>query len=640
MMRRPRVGGGGAFAVIVVACTLAMAPAASAVTGKLSFRNSMQPASDATSGAGLALARIGCIPSLLGPGSLTPRQLTFAAALARANRLVGSTGSRYKRLSRHPLARTSLGGQRLAAGAAISGSPKGALAALLAARVRKPSDPLLLIDAAAMLLQLNRPAEALAFLDRARTLKPRRLAAHSLSTTTVLLANRAAALVALQRHREAAVDARRTIRASPWIVEARETLAMALLCQGKDTEALCEFRAALKRPLEQGEERLTCVGVRAARDEDYGDLTVGKDGVFPPIGYPALAEKAQTYPEYYGRLYAAISAKSAARTARAQQLQGLEAAWRLKASPAEIQRSADLRNAISAVPVAADATAALETARTLQTQINDLVTEDTERARLAVLACGGAANPTQCVFDRCNPVVLQNHSVWLNRQTQLEATLRNQWRISHRRMDALLQNIADPVQNELAAQFMDTIGDSWWHLIIDGATPMAGTETLLTDVCVMPQIAPPAETAAAPETVKPNPCPPAVSGLKLSGDLGKAEMGPRAPGESISFGWEVNCSEVEVSGDWSPLPLLTGFGKLSQNFRDGSATFVMGSKAGGFGLEFTSELYVSVGRDGSIRDAGWRVGPKGPFGASDIVDIPIIASAAPSSALPVFGAGG
>ena len=49
---------------------------------------------------------------------------------------------------------------------------------------------------------------------------------------------------------------------SAWLVEARENRGMALLCQNKDEEAACEFREAAKRPLEEGEERLTCVGAR------------------------------------------------------------------------------------------------------------------------------------------------------------------------------------------------------------------------------------------------------------------------------------------------------------------------------------------------------------------------------------------
>ncbi len=626
-LRRAVTSSLGAIVALVV-----VVPAAGAITGSLSFRNSRQPLPDSAGSANLTIARLACFPSSFRPAALRQRPLTFTAALARANQLVGSKGARYAKLKRSRFVRTSLGGQRLAAAAGLKGSPKGALAALLAARANHPGDPLLLIDAAAMLLTLDRPSEALAFLDQARRLPARRLASHSLSSTTVLLANRAAALVALRRFRAAAVDARTALRASPWLVEARETLGVALLCQNKESEAACEFRAAMKRPLERSEERLSCVGVRADRDGDFGDLTVGKDGVFPPIGYPALPEKARGYPEYYGRLNEATNAKFTARSARAPTLVALDSAWRLKASPAESQRSADLRNAISAVPASPTAKAELAKAQSLLDEITALAVADGESARTAVIDCVGNPDPN-CVYDRCHPTFVQNHPVWLNRQTQLEATLRESWRVSHRRMDALLQNISDPVQNEIAAQFIDEIGDTMWGLIIDGAVPMVGTEFLAEMVCVIPQPEPPTNPTAAPDTINPNPCPPALQGLKVSGSLGEAEI---APGSPVGFGWEVNCSEVEVSGDWGPLPLLTGFGKLSSNFRDGSATFVMGSKAGAFGLEFTSELYLSVGRDGSIRDAGWRAGPKAPLGKSDIVDIPIIKSAAPPGALPTF----
>ena len=356
--------------------------------------------------------------------------------------------------------------------------------------------------------------------------------------------------------------------------------------------------------------------------------------MFPPIGYPALPSKAEGYPEYYNRLGQATNAKGDARAAREQTLAAQDAAWRETAPPAVIQRTADLRNAISAVPGSPEAKAALATAQSLLDEITALSVANTESARQAVVDCVGNPDP-QCVFNKCNPVVQQNHPVWLNRQTRLETTLRESWRVSRRRMDALLQNIADPVQNEIAAQFIDGIGDTMWGLIIDGAVPMVATEFLLKDVCIVPQPDPPPTETVAPEKITPNPCPPALAKLKVGGDLGSADI---APDSSVSFGWEVNCSEAEVSGEWGPLPLLTGFGKLSTNFRDGSATFVMGSKAGAFGAAFTSEVYISVSRDGAIRDAGWRAGPSAPGGKSDIVDIPIIKSAAPSNALPVFGA--
>jgi hypothetical protein len=228
----------------------------------------------------------------------------------------------------------------------------------------------------------------------------------------------------------------------------------------------------------------------------------------------------------------------------------------------------------------------------------------------------------------------------MNRQTQLEATMRGLWKTTHRRMDALRQNIGNPVENELAGIDIDTIGDGWWAAIIDGARPMAATETSLKPLCLMPIVEPPADAVAAPDTQKPNPCPPALEKLSVSGDLAKGLIEDALPGEKVGFGWSINCSEVEVSGSWSPLPLLSGFGKLSQSFRDGSATLVLGSKGKGpFGLEFTSEVHITVSRDGSIQDAGWRVGPKGPFGKSDIVDIPFVKSAAPTSALPIFGVG-
>ena len=621
----------------LLAVFVVVAPTAGAV-GSLSFRNSRELLPDQQAAASLTLARLACLPA--NPLARPPKKLSFASALKRANSLVGTSKARYRKLKRQKLVRTSIGGERLAAAAMLNGSSKGALAALLAARSKHPKDPLLLIDASVALLNLNRPAEALAFLDRARKLKPRRLASHGLSTTAVLRANRAAALVALQKPTLAMADARAALRSSPWLVEARETLGTALLCANRASEALCEFRAAMKRPLEPGEERLACVGVRKTpTDADMGDLSTGKDGVFPPIGYPPAADKAESYPPYYNQLDAALSTKSNERTARAQALAPLHARFFATKEPAEVLRTTDLRNAINRLATAPATTAALAHAQALQAQIDALAQDDLAKTTEAEIQCMGSVDPN-CVRSKCRPVVLQNHAVFMNRQTQLEATMRGLWKSTHRRMDALRQNIGNPVENELAGIDIDTIGDGWWAAIIDGARPMAATETSLKPLCLTPIVEPPADDVAAPDKQKPNPCPPALEKLSVGGDLGKGLIEEALPGEKVGFGWSINCSEVEVSGSWSPLPLLSGFGKLSQSFRDGSATLVLGSKGKGpFGLEFTSEVHITVSRDGSIQDAGWRVGPKGPFGKSDIVDIPFVKSAAPTSALPIFGVG-
>ena len=113
-----------------VVALVVMVPAAGAITGSLSFRNSRQPVPGAAGSVNLTIARVGCFPTSFRPAALTQRPLTFAAALARANRLVGSKGARYTKLKRSRFVRTSLGGQRLATAAGLKGSPKGALAAL------------------------------------------------------------------------------------------------------------------------------------------------------------------------------------------------------------------------------------------------------------------------------------------------------------------------------------------------------------------------------------------------------------------------------------------------------------------------------------------------------------------------------
>ena len=385
-------------------------------------------------------------PARVAPARVTPRRVTFATAVATAQQAAGLTVGRRTKLRKQVLARTPVGAERLAAAGVMNRAGKGALAALLTAAGTHPRDPLLLIDAAALLIDAGKPNEALALLTRAQTLPQRKLRLFGISTLAILETNRSAALFRTGQYAAAAAAGRRALKKSAWLVEARENRGMALLCLNKDEEAACELRAAAKRPLEEDEERLTC-SARAATPGDFAYAAAPQAGVWPAIGYPALANKAAGYVDYYSRLSAESSARSKKANDEFNRLTLKLQRPDPDRSPASKSRATDLYAEMLKVPVRPAFTTQLERAQALQTQINDLVTATNDEMRRIITTCAGS---DACVHDRCNTLLVQNHTVWLARQTALEGTMRVWWRDLHAQMAGYAQAIGDPDPNARA----------------------------------------------------------------------------------------------------------------------------------------------------------------------------------------------
>ena len=222
------------------------APPPSPASGRCSFRNSRAAAprrrlprrSSRPRRASPACRR--CRPGIKPPpglpGAASPRaSVTFAAALATAQKVAGLSGTRARKLRANALFRTRSAPSGWRPPACWPGADKGALAALLLAAERNPRDPLPLIDAAALLIDAKKPNEALALLAQAAELPQRQAPRRSGCPRSALLeTNRAAAYFRTGQYALAVAAGRRALRASTWLVEARENVGMALLCQGRE----------------------------------------------------------------------------------------------------------------------------------------------------------------------------------------------------------------------------------------------------------------------------------------------------------------------------------------------------------------------------------------------------------------------
>ncbi len=179
-----------------------------------------------------------------------------------------------------------------AAALAVRGSNQGALAALLVARERAPNDGSLLVSAAVPLVQLGRPREALAFLDRARQLRRLGPALLGWDATAIAENNRGFALIALGRAHDAELALRRAAALEPELAEADQNLAVALACQGKTSPSLASRKAGEHRrkydyvPLPPEWSPTLGESARPLAAQVF-DLSAGKDATLPGLPYPA-----------------------------------------------------------------------------------------------------------------------------------------------------------------------------------------------------------------------------------------------------------------------------------------------------------------------------------------------------------------
>jgi hypothetical protein len=466
-------------------------------------------------------------------------------------------------------------------------------------------------------------------------------------TLALLETNRSAALFRTGEHAAAAAAARRALRRSAWLVEARENRGMALLCMGREEEAACEFRAAARRPLEEGEERLTCVGTRVTTPDDFG-FTTASPGVYPPIGYPALPSKALSYVGYYDRLNAESNARSSALSAEYDALTQKLLRPDPTRSPASKRRGDDLMLEVLKVPTRPSFVAQRERAEAIEREIGQL-TADTGVELMRIAA--QCAPDEVCYHDRCQALIQQTHPVFLARQTELEGIVRAWWRDLHAEMQGYALAIGDDDQHAAAVTQIDLQGLAGWNIIIGGAVAWNGLPATSKQACLDPLPDPPVtDPTAAPEATPRTPCPPELDKAKAKLDLakGKVKAGPLGD-VGLSAGIEVKCSEVKAFGEakWEPIPLLAGFGKLgyADTAQGGKLTIGFGAKGGAGPASFESGLQLTVERHfgGTNVDLAWKVGPtasqSGLTATSDVKEISLAKSVAPPQALPSFPAG-
>ena len=655
-MARSSVAAASLAAIALVSAAVAAAPA-SAVTGTttaVSFRNSRPLLPAASYNALLNGARaLSCAPALppgvkpppsFPPSRTKPRKVGFKTALAAGRKAAGLKGTAPKKLQKNAITRTAVGAERLAAVGILKGEGGGALAALLTVAARKPRDPLPLIDAAALLIDAGKPNEALALLAQAQKLPQRRLTSFDVPTIAVSRRIERPPFSGTGQYTAAAAAGRRALQRSPgWSRRARTGRWHSSASAGWPRRRVSSGRprSARWRRTRSG----SPAPARAPRrPSDFAD-TPAAPGVYPPIGYPALAEKADGYVDYYNRL----DIEANARFSKANDEYNRLTLKLLQPKPHQLatsrNRASDMYLEMLRVPLKARYTAAVAQGHAIGSSIISLAAEVNNEVLADINQCAGSLDPN-CLRNKCKPQVNGGHTVFLARQTQLETLMRKWWHDLHAEMLGYAQGIADPDEHARAITQIDTQGLAGWGIIRSGIPAWNGTAKFLEPACLVDQVDPPTtDPTVGPDGTPLQPCPPALDQLKAKFDIakGKVSEGPFT-GASVGASVSVKCSEVSISADasWSPVPLLSGFGKLqyAKNAQGGTLTIAIGSKGSIGPASFTSGLQLTLSQHaaGTNVDLAWKVGPS--IGSkSDIVDISIIKSVATPLTSPAVPSG-
>lgn len=271
------------------------------------------------------------------PAAAVKPMPTLNAALKSARAWLSTHEARGNKLfAASPDARTVAAASRAAEAASLLGKPGAAVTALLRAHELDPASAQHLTNLGGALLMVGLTPEALGVLDAASTRS-------SGLNRSAVAANRGLALLRLGRYAEAETTLRPVVTADPALAEARLTLARALTCQGKLTEAARWLRAGSRRTPPElvkmppspgtspGAERVHEIpdGSAAARDGGATmrpsaavyDLSRGVSTSLPALRLPQTPAEAAALLPQYQKAYAELGERGVALSRRIEALE-------------------------------------------------------------------------------------------------------------------------------------------------------------------------------------------------------------------------------------------------------------------------------------------------------------------------------
>jgi tetratricopeptide (TPR) repeat protein len=473
-----------------------------------------------------------------------------------------------------------------------------ALALTLQANRAEPDDPRHLVNAAGLLVALDRPTDALAFLDQAAKMRSPDVTPMGIDQGAVALTNRGVALSAQGRYTEAAGALRSSLAADPNLTEAADNLAQAEVCLGNG-------RAAFAR-------------VSQRRIDQIPRLPEGRPGTLPDLKLPARPADTVALSELYQQL---VDQSIDRLLARMQRQQSLEAEGQTRyEAPANLARVESIRNLIARAEGLPEIEALWVEVTAREEEVSRITFDMWGTAGAFERKsdeCGASMDKwEQCLRAWCVPETQHRHAQWRGAFDSYETALRDAYAALGQRETALAGLVADPVWFELVSLDIQDTADRWFYSYLAGeALGWSRLTAVNASLCIEAEGEEDAGTPPEEPRSEAAPCDPQSFPNGLMPMI-------RFPG-GLKLG--ANCEEImaEVTGTGiDPFGLLRPFAQIKGTGK--GVTVFAGLKAGitmePVSLSGKLGVYWTVDYQGNVRDYGVRIAPgsagieTGPFG--------------------------
>jgi hypothetical protein len=484
--------------------------------------------------------------------------------------------------------------------AMAAGETDGALAALLIAVDRFPTDPLPLVNAAGLLSSSGLPNEALAFLDAAAATGNPYGSPMGVDGEQMALNNRAHAHLMLGQWAEAEAILQGVVVAEPQLAEARTNLSRALLCQNQHAGAALWYRLGERRTrwdelIEEPEIQEQMIPI-----EQLYDLSAGKIYHAPIIPKPDKPEQAGAFRSIYEAMHAEEFGRMMARQA---EYPGLADMYNNRQLPyLEQSRLDSIYFAWGFVIYQPDMVAMQQSIDELSYEL--FLIEDDHTHELNELYGSGLVG--EPLYQACRSLLTTQFAQRMTKYYQLEAATLDYMVALYAGTTGVMANAHDPVLHDLLMNVTEGTMDSWYYGLVYG---MSGWNTLVDirwSACMGGNEARD-DTGDSLALPAPDQCPDFVRGIKVGASFS----------DFVTVSITCEIIDVEISGSQGISPFV----QYTHDLRNNEVTAFFGAKAkvniGPF-LELNAKegLYVRANQNG-LKDVGMKVASGGAIYAGN-----------------------
>ena len=372
-----------------------------------------------------------------------------------------------------------------AVAAAASGNDAGALAAMLSAIGHEPDDPRHLVNAAALMPAFGLGSEAIALLDAAEAMDPPDSTPYGLDQAAVAQTNRGLALLSIGQFEEAASVLEQAFAADPTLLEAGENLALALLCQGRDDDAMRVARSSRHRERPRTTER---DGTDTPKPEDVFEMSLGTDEspLLPTLHIPSSPGEGVALRQQIQEIKQDLIDRTVQRAQQQMTLQGQVNAAGLHAMT--VQRNSDIMGAIAAVGAsegpAADIWTDVVDASADAFDAWDAYWGPAGEVEAMSTECSNSDDYNGCMRTACIPATEAFHAGWVNHAIALDDLVREWAELYHQSASSIAGHLGNETQHELAVLAIQGQLDTAFLNVVSRVEEVAMFEDNARENCV------------------------------------------------------------------------------------------------------------------------------------------------------------